>query len=38
MTRVVTILSRELGISPLEVTKRGTGSEYLFRQTKQVEG
>ncbi len=34
MTRVVEILSRELGISPLEVTKRGTGSEYLFRTTK----
>jgi glycerol-3-phosphate dehydrogenase len=38
MTRVVNILSRELGISPLEVTKRGTGSQYLFRETKQVEG
>lgn len=34
MTRVVDILSRELGISPLEVTKRGAGSEFLFRPTK----
>jgi len=35
MTRVVDILARELGVSPLEVTKRGVGSEYLFRRTKQ---
>lgn len=35
MSRVVAILSRELGISPLEVTKRGLGSEFLFRQTKE---
>lgn len=34
MTRVVDILSRELGVSPLEVTKRGMGSEYLLRATK----
>ncbi len=38
MTRVVNILARELNISPFEVTKRGKGSEYLFRETKQVEG
>lgn len=38
MPRVVNILSRELQMSPLEVTKRGQGSEYLFRETKQVEG
>jgi glycerol-3-phosphate dehydrogenase len=37
MSRVVAILSRELGISPLEVTKRGGGSEFLFRQTKDKE-
>ncbi|MGB4322878.1 MAG: NAD(P)/FAD-dependent oxidoreductase [Chloroflexi bacterium] len=37
MSRVVTILSRELGISLLEVTKRGGGSEFLFRQTKDKE-
>ena len=37
MPRVVNILSRELGISPLEVTKRGKGSEFLFRETKEVE-
>ncbi len=36
MPRVVAILSRELGISPLKVTKRGTGSEFLFRQTKEL--
>ena len=35
MSRVVAILSRELGISPLEVTKRGLGSEFLFRRTKE---
>ena len=38
MPRVVNILSRELQMSPLEVTKRGQGSEYLFRETKWVEG
>lgn len=38
MPRVVNILSRELGIPLTEVTKRGSGSEYLFRPTKQVEG
>jgi glycerol-3-phosphate dehydrogenase len=37
MPRVVDILSRELGISPLEVTKKGAGSEFLFRKTKEVE-
>jgi glycerol-3-phosphate dehydrogenase len=37
MPRVVQILSDELGISPLEVTKKGGGSEFLFRATKQVE-
>ncbi len=36
MSRVVAILSRELGISPLEVTKRGDGSEFLFRPTKEM--
>ncbi len=37
MPRVVSILSNELGISPLEVTKKGPGSEFLFRTTKEVE-
>jgi glycerol-3-phosphate dehydrogenase len=37
MPRVVSILSQELGISPLEVTKKGAGSEFLFRATKEVE-
>src|SRR5690606_21218882 len=37
MTRVVTILARELGVSPFEITKRGHGSEYLYRTTKDTE-
>jgi len=36
--RVVEILARELGISPLQVTKKGPGSEFLARPTKEVEG
>ncbi|MGC9393582.1 MAG: NAD(P)/FAD-dependent oxidoreductase [Anaerolineae bacterium] len=34
MPRVVDILARELGESPLEVSKKGNGSEFLFRKTK----
>ena len=37
MPRVVHILSRELGISELEVTKKGSGSRLLARPTKEVE-
>lgn len=37
MPRVVSILSRELGVSPLEITKKGAGSEFLVRPTKEVE-
>jgi len=37
MPRVVEILARELGISPLEVTKRGGSSTLLERLTKDVE-
>lgn len=37
MPRVVDILARELGISPLEVSKKGSGSEFLVRPTKEVE-
>jgi glycerol-3-phosphate dehydrogenase len=37
MPRVVEILSEELGIPPQEVTKKGTGSEFLRRPTKEVE-
>ena len=37
MTRVVNILARELGVSPLEITKRGHNSNYLYRTTKHVE-
>jgi glycerol-3-phosphate dehydrogenase len=36
MPRVVEILSRELGISPLEVTKKGPGSAFLVRLTKDL--
>ena len=36
--RVIRILARELGVSPLEVTKKGSGSELLARATKDVEG
>ena len=38
MPRVVDILARELGTSPLEVTKKGGGSAFLVRKTKQMEG
>jgi glycerol-3-phosphate dehydrogenase len=37
MPRVVQILSRELNVSPLEITKRGSGSEFIIRPTKQLE-
>lgn len=37
MPRVVDILARELGVSPFEVTKKGPGSEFLIRPTKEVE-
>ena len=36
--RVVEILAQELGLSPLEVTRKGPGSEFLARPTKNVEG
>lgn len=36
MARVVDILARELGKDPLEITKKGSGSEFLFRKTKEV--
>ncbi len=36
--RVVDILARELGVSPLEITKLGEGSEFLVRPTKNKEG
>ena len=37
LPRVVEILSRELGIPQEEVTKKGAGSEFLVRPTKEVE-
>ena len=35
--RVVEILARELGVSALEISKKGRGSEFLVRRTKDVE-
>jgi len=37
MPRVVEIIARELGLSPLQITKKGPGSELLSRPTKEVE-
>ena len=37
MTRVVAIMARELGVSVFDITKRGEGSEYLYRTTKDAE-
>lgn len=37
LPRVTAILARELGISPLEVTKKGNASHFLMRQTKESE-
>jgi glycerol-3-phosphate dehydrogenase len=36
--RVVEILARELGLSPLQVSKAGHQSEYLVRRTKELSG
>ena len=36
MPRVVDILARELGKDPLEISKKGAGSEFLVRKTKEV--
>lgn len=38
MPRVVQIIADELGVSPLEVTKKGQGSKFLARPTKQQGG
>ncbi len=35
LPRVVALLAEELGIPPIEVTKKGSGSEFLFRLTKE---
>ncbi len=35
--RVVEILARELGVSPLEISKQGEDSKFLYRPTKNVE-
>jgi glycerol-3-phosphate dehydrogenase len=34
MPKVVNILARELNVSPLQISKKGPGSEYLFCHTK----
>lgn len=34
--RVIEILSRELGIPVTEVSKKGKGSEFVFRRTKEI--
>ena len=36
LPRVVAILAEELGVAPEEISKKGTGSEWLFRRTKDV--
>ncbi|MCD6520255.1 MAG: (2Fe-2S)-binding protein, partial [Anaerolineae bacterium] len=33
---VIRILARELGLSPLEITKKGGNSHFLRRKTKEV--
>jgi glycerol-3-phosphate dehydrogenase len=33
---VIEIMARELGVSPLEITKKGPGSPFLRRRTKEV--
>jgi glycerol-3-phosphate dehydrogenase len=38
MPRVVELLSKELKLSPTEISKHGPGSEFLVRTTKRVEG
>lgn len=35
--RVIGIMSRELGISVSKITKKGDGSEFVFRHTKDKE-
>jgi glycerol-3-phosphate dehydrogenase len=37
MPRVVDLLAGELGCDPIDITKKGAGSGFLVRQTKQVE-
>jgi glycerol-3-phosphate dehydrogenase len=37
MPRVVEILAAELGLAPEDITKKGRGSEFLYRPTKAVE-
>ena len=34
--RVIEILAKELGVSEMEITKRGPGSEFLVRRTKDL--
>jgi glycerol-3-phosphate dehydrogenase len=36
MPRVINILARELNLTPLEISKKGKGSEFLTRMTKEI--
>lgn len=36
MPRVVDLLAKELGVSVTDITKKGPGSEFLYRETKEV--
>jgi glycerol-3-phosphate dehydrogenase len=36
LPRVISILSRELGVSEKEITKKGNGSEQLLYETKEL--
>jgi glycerol-3-phosphate dehydrogenase len=38
LPRVVELIARELGVNPTEITKKGPGSEFLRRMTKDVSG
>jgi hypothetical protein len=37
MPRVVEILSQELNLAPEAITKKGAGSPFLYRRTKDVQ-
>ena len=37
MPRVVALLAEELGVPAEEVTKKGSGSDFLFRPTKAID-
>jgi glycerol-3-phosphate dehydrogenase len=37
MPLMTEILARELNLPPTQISKKGEGSEFLYRRTKQVE-